>query len=84
MNNVVQPNTRQRSEPDHRFEELDQFHQDLPRSPSLNCFYSDPCTDLCAVIAMIFTIIISICAFIWLISVSTCNALKSLALTNRT
>ena len=30
------------------FEELDQFHQDLPRSPSLNRFYSDPCTDLCS------------------------------------
>ena len=45
MNNTIQPNTYQRSEPNHRFEELDQFHQDLPRSPSLNRFYSDPCTD---------------------------------------
>ncbi len=28
MNNTVQPNTRQHSESNHRFEELDQFHQD--------------------------------------------------------
>ena len=83
MNNIVQPNTRQRSEPNHRFEELDQFHQDLPRSPSRYRFYSDPCTDFCSLIGMIFVMIIAICACIWLISVSTCNALKSLALTNR-
>ena len=88
MNNNIwlkmNPNTHQRSEPNPRFEELDQFHQDLPRSLSFDRYFSDPCTDLCAVIGMIFTIIISICACIWLISVSTCNALKSLALTNRT
>ena len=80
MNNTVQPNTRQRSEPNHRFEELDQFHQDL-QSPSLYRFYPDPCTDFCSLIGMIVTIIIAICACIWLI---TSNALKSLALTNRT
>ena len=52
MNNTVQPNTRQRSEPNHRFEELDQFHQDL-QSPSLYRFYPDPCTDFCSLIGMI-------------------------------
>ena len=83
MNNTVQPNTCQRSKPNHRFEELDQFHQDL-QSPSLYRFYPDSCTDFCILIGMIFTIIIAICACIWLISVSTCYALKSLALTNRT
>ena len=83
MNNTVQPITRQRTEPNHHFEELDQFHQDL-QSPSLYHFYPDPCTDFCSLIGMIVTIIIAICACIWLISISTCNALKSLALTNRT
>ena len=83
MNNTVQPNTRQHLEPNHRFEELDQFHQDL-QSPSLYRFYPDPCTDFCSLIGMIFVMIIAICACIWLILVSTCNALKSLTLTNRT
>ena len=83
MNNTVQPITRQRTEPNHRFEELDQFHQDL-QSPGFYSFYPDPCTDFCSLIGMMVTIIIAICACIWLISVSTCNALKSLALTNRT
>ena len=83
MNNIVWPKTQQHSELNSRFDELDQFHQDL-QSPSLYRFYPDPCTDFCSLIGMIVTIIIAICACIWLISVSTCNALKSLALTNRT
>ena len=84
MNNNVwlkmNPNTHQRSELNPRFDELDQFHQDL-QSPSL---YPDPFTDFCSLIGMIITMVIAICACIWLISVATCNSLKELTFANRT
>ena len=83
MNNMVRPNTHQRSELNPRFDELDQFHQDL-QSPSLYRFYPDPFTDFCGLIGMIVTLVIAICACIWLISVSTCNAIKVLTYANRT
>ena len=83
MNNIVRPNTHQRSELNSRFDELDKFHQDL-QSPSFYRFYPDPFTDFCSLIGMIVTLVIAICACIWLISVSTCNTLKVLTFANRT
>ena len=89
MNNNVwlkmKPKTHQSSEPKSCFEELDQdtLCQDL-QSPSLYGLYSDRCTDFCSLFGMMVSLVIAISVCLWLITVSTYNALKALNFANHT
>ena len=81
MNNIVRPNTHQRSELNPCFEEWDQFHQDL-QSPSLYSLYPDPCHTFCSYFGMTVSLVICIYVILWMSSGLFYNMVKVISLVN--
>ena len=84
MNNNIwlkmNPNTHQRSEPNCRFKESDQFRQNL-QSPSLYSLYSDSCYTFCNFFGAII-LVICICVLPYVFLMSFYHIVKAISIFN--